>query len=39
MKQITINNKTEGKIDPKVAELIKKLSKKYKKIWQDLAKI
>lgn len=33
------NNSPKAKINPRVAELIKKISKKYKKVWQDLAKV
>lgn len=32
-------NENKTKVDPQVARLIKKLSKKYAKVWQDLAKI
>ena len=39
MKTAIENNKSEIKINPEVTKLIKKLSKKYQKVWQDLAKI
>ncbi|MFH0937346.1 MAG: AbrB/MazE/SpoVT family DNA-binding domain-containing protein [Candidatus Daviesbacteria bacterium] len=32
-------SKKPGEIDPKVVKLIKKLSKKYAGVWQDLARI
>lgn len=31
--------KKPTEIDPEVAKLIKKISKKYSQVWQDLAKI
>jgi len=31
--------KKPTEIDPKVAKLIKKISKKYSQVWQDLARI
>ena len=33
------NIKKATEIDPEVAKLIKKISKKYSSVWQDLAKI
>ena len=40
---ITLVNERRAKkpteIDPEVARLIKKISKKYSQVWQDLAKV
>lgn len=33
------STKNPTDIDPEVAKLIKKISKKYAKVWQDLAKV
>lgn len=39
MKQAPKNLKIETKVRPEVAKIIKKLSKKYTEIWQNLAKV
>ncbi len=39
MKQTPKKQTIENKVRPEIAKLIHKLTKKYHKVWQDLAKV
>lgn len=38
-KNLKVTTEQSQQVRPEVAKLIKKISKKYEKVWQDLAKI